>query len=330
MSTLLPHVRVLATGGTIAGKGDSPLQTMGYKAGQLTIEEILAGLPGINQIARVSGEQFVNLPSSALTPLDWLNLAHRVNELMRDQGDPVDGIVITHGTDTLEETAYFLNLVVKSDKPVVIVGAMRPATALSPDGPMNLVNAIRAASSLEARRLGVLVVMNDELFSAREVTKSNANRLDAFKSPEFGAIGAIDNGHVEIYRRPVRKHTLATVFSPEHIKNLPRVDIIVGYVGADDVLVKAVLAAGAQGIVLAGTGAGHISPSADRTLHEALENGIVVVRASRTGGGRILSSHPRDFIASDNLSPQKARILLMLALSHTTDLDDIQQMFREY
>lgn len=330
MSTLLPHVRVLATGGTIAGKGDSPLQTMGYRAGQLTIDEILERLPGISQIARVSGEQFVNLPSSALTPEDWLNLARRVNEILKENDDPVDGIVITHGTDTMEETAYFLNLVVKSDKPVVMVGAMRPATALSPDGPMNLVNAIRVACSDQARRLGVLVVMNDEIFSARDVTKSNANRLDAFRSSEFGALGGIDNGHVEIYRRPVRKHTTHTVFCPELIKSLPRVDIVVGYVGADDVLVKAVLAAGARGIVLAGTGAGHISPSADRTLHEALENGTVVVRSSRTGGGRILSNHPADFIASDNLSPQKARILLMLALSHTKDLDDIQQMFWDY
>lgn len=328
MSKKLPHILVLATGGTIAGRGDSPLQTMGYRAGQFTVEEMLEELPDITASVRVSGEQFVNLPSSALTPMDWLGLAQRISVRLNDRS--IDGLVITHGTDTLEETAFFLHLVIKSKKPVVLVGAMRPATALSPDGPMNLINAIRVAAAPAAYGLGALVVMNDEIFSARDVTKTSANRLDAFRSPDFGALGSVDNGQVGIYRRLLRKHTVDTVFDVNELAKLPRVDIVVGYVGADDVLVKAVLAAGAQGIVLAGTGAGHISPSADETLHDALEQGTIVVRASRTGGGRILPTSPEDFIACDNLSPQKARILLMLALTVTRDPEKIQRMFGEY
>lgn len=328
MSVQLPHILVLATGGTIAGRGDSPLQTIGYRAGQFTVGEMLGELPDISASVRVSGEQFVNLPSSALTPIDWLKLAQRINILLSDSD--IDGIVVTHGTDTLEETAYFLHLVVRSNKPVVLVGAMRPATALSTDGPMNLINAIRVAASADAQGLGALVVMNDEIFSARDVTKTSATRLDAFRSPDFGALGSIDNGQVGIYRRLLRKHTLDTVFHISELAKLPRVDIVVGYVGADAVLVKAVLAAGAQGIVLAGTGAGHISPSGDKTLHAAKQRGTIVVRSSRTGGGRILPSPPDDFIACDNLSPQKARILLMLALTVTRDTAEIQRMFGEY
>jgi len=289
---------------------------------------MLGELPDITASVRVTGEQFVNLPSSALTHTDWLRLARRISIVLGDED--MDGIVVTHGTDTLEETAFFLHLVVKSSKPVVLVGAMRPATALSSDGPMNLINAIRVAATVDAVGLGVLVVMNDEVFSARDVTKTSATRLDAFRSPGFGALGSIDNGEVGFYRRPLRKHTLSTVFQIMTIAKLPRVDIVMGYVGADDVLVKAVLAAGAQGIVLAGTGAGHMSPSADQTLRNAMQQGTLVVRSSRTGGGRILPTSPGEFIAGDNLPPQKARVLLMLGLTMTRNSDEIQQMFSEY
>jgi len=329
MSEELPLVRIIATGGTIAGKGDNPLQTMGYRAGQLTIEEITATIPGLSSVARIEGEQFVNLPSSALDTSDWLNLASRINSVF-EEDHSVSGIVITHGTDTLEETAYFLSLVVKSDKPVVIVGSMRPATSLSPDGPMNLLNAVRVASSPAARGLGVLVVMNDEIYAARDVTKTNANRLDTFRSYDLGALGSIDNGEVAFYHRPLRKLGLATEFCVNGLKTLPRVDILLAYVGADDVLVNAVLAAKAKGIVLAGTGAGHISPSAEAALRQAYESGTLVVRASRTGTGRILQSTPENFVAADNLSPQKARILLMLALTKTNSKQEIQRIFQEY
>lgn len=329
MSVTLPLVRILATGGTIAGKGDNPLQTMGYKAGQLGIEEITATIPGLGQVAQIEGEQFVNLPSSALSPEDWLKLAARINTIFREE-PAVEGIVVTHGTDTLEETAYFLSLVVKSPKPVVVVGSMRPATSLSPDGPMNLLNAVRVASSPKANGMGVLVVMNDEIYAARDVTKTNANRLDTFRSHDLGALGSVDNGHTEFYHHPLRKLGAQTEFCLDGLTALPRVDIILGYVGADDVLINAVLAAKAQGIVLAGTGAGHVSPSAELALKSAYDRGTLVVRSSRTGTGRILNNDPQDFIAADNLSPQKARILLMLALTKTRDKNEIQQMFLKY
>ena len=329
MNIQLPKVRILATGGTIAGQGNSPLQTMGYKAGQLSIAELLSTIPSIENIATISGEQFANLPSSDLTPTHWLKLAKRINTMFTEEND-LDGLVITHGTDTLEESAYFLNLVVKTEKPVVLVGAMRPATALSSDGPMNLVNAIRVAASKHAVGLGVLVVMNDEIYASRDVTKTNANRLDTFGALDFGTVGTIDNGNPEIYYRPTRRHTVHTAFDITLLQELPRVDIVLGYVGADEVLVTALLGAGAKGIILAGTGAGHISPPAERVLREASQKGPVIVRGSRTGTGRILPQLPHDFIAADNLSPQKARVLLMLALTLTQDPAKIQEMFFTY
>lgn len=329
MSDTLPHVRVLATGGTIAGHAASPLQTMGYKAGQLKVSELLANIPQVGQFAHVTGEQFANLPSSDLTPAHWLTLAKRINALFAEEDD-LAGLVITHGTDTLEETAYFLSLVVKTEKPVVVVGAMRPASALSSDGPMNLVNAIRVCTCEAARGLGVLVVMNDEIYAAREVTKANTNRLDTFRAYDFGTVGTIDNGYPEIYYRPTRLHTVQTEFDVSQVQELPRVDIILGYVGADALLVNALLGIGATGLVLAGAGAGHISPPAEDALRVAYDAGTIVVRSSRTGTGRILPQPPRDFIAADSLSPQKARILLMLALTITQDHTRIQEMFFKY
>jgi len=329
MNHALPKIRVLATGGTIAGQGNSPLQTMGYKAGQLGIAELLSALPNVESVADLSGEQFANLPSSDLTPEHWLKLAKRINTIFALE-DNLTGLVITHGTDTLEETAYFLNLVIKTEKPVVLVGAMRPATALSSDGPMNLVNAIRVATSTQAVGLGVLVVMNDEIYASRDVTKTNTSRLDTFGALDFGTVGTIDNGNPEIYYRPTRLHTIHTPFDVNFLSELPRVDIVLGYVGADEVLVTALLGAGAKGIILAGTGAGHISPPAERALREAYQAGTVIVRGSRTGTGRILPQAPQDFIAADNLSPQKARILLMLALTVSNDRAVIQDMFFKY
>jgi len=329
MNSPLPKVRVLATGGTIAGQGSSPLQTMGYKAGQIGIAELLSAIPNAESVADISGEQFANLPSSDLTTEHWLRLAKRINTIFALEAS-LAGLVITHGTDTLEETAYFLNLVVKTEKPVVLVGAMRPATALSSDGPMNLVNAIRVAASKQAVGLGVLVVMNDEIYASRDVTKTNTNRLDTFGALDFGTIGTIDNGNPEIYYRPLRKHTIHTPFNVNTLRELPRVDIVLGYVGADEVLVTALLGAGAKGIVLAGTGAGHISPSAEWALRKAYQDGTVIVRSSRTGTGRVLPQAPHDFIAADNLSAQKARILLMLALTISNDRAEIQDMFFNY
>lgn len=330
----LPHVVILGTGGTIAGRGASPLQTAGYTAGELSVEELTAAVPGLEQIAQITGEQVCNVASSALTTDTWLRLGRRVNDILRSQPG-VSGIVITHGTDTLEETAFFLNLVVQSRKPVVVVGAMRPATAISPDGPMNLANAVRVAAAPQAVGLGVLVVMNDEIYSARDVTKTHANQLHTFRSHDLGALGSIDNGNVSIYHAPTRKHTWQTEFAIDQLPVLPRVDIAYTYIGSDNVVVDALVAAGAKGIVLAGAGGGHATPATQAALRQAQQRGVFVVRASRVGTGRILplkpeSQPPTGFIGADTLNPQKARVLLMLALTRTTNPVEIQRMFNCY
>lgn len=327
-----PQVVILATGGTIAGRGPSPLHTAGYKAGQLSVDDLTAAAPGLEQIAEISGEQVCNVASSALTEDIWLLLARRINEIFRTKPE-VAGIVITHGTDTLEETAYWLNLVVRSRKPVVVVGAMRPATALSPDGPMNLVNAVRVAAAPEARGLGVLVTMNDEVYAARDVTKTHASQLHTFRSQDLGALGSIDNGQVSIYHAPTRQHTWQSEFTVDQLPTLPRVGIVYTHLGADEVTVDALAAAGYKGIVVAGVGSGHPTPKAREALRRAHESGIVVVRSTRVGNGRVLPLRPGAsdrFVGADNLNPQKARVLLMLALTRTTRPEEIQRVFNQY
>jgi L-asparaginase len=330
----LPQVVILGTGGTIAGRGTSPLQTAGYKAGELSVTELTQAAPGLDQIAQIHCEQICNVASSAITVETWLQMARRINDILQNQPQ-VSGIVITHGTDTLEETAYFLNLVVKSDKPVVVVGAMRPATAVSPDGPMNLINAVRVAASAEGRGLGVLVVMNDELYASRDVTKTHANQLHTFRSHDLGALGSVDNGKVSVYHLPTRKHTWQTEFDVDQLPTLPRVDIVYTYIGSDHVAVEAFVAAGAKGIILSGAGAGHATPGTRKALCEAQQQGVLVVRATRTGSGRVLPIKPEDlpsadFIGSDTLNAQKARVLLMLALTRSTNPTEIQRMFNTY
>ncbi|NLY53142.1 MAG: asparaginase [Firmicutes bacterium] len=330
----LPVVYILATGGTIAGRAASPVQTGGYRAGELGVEDLTAAIPGLNQIAQIRSEQICNVASPAITIDIWLQLARRINEILHRQPE-VAGVVITHGTDSLEETAYFLNLVVKSNKPVVVVGSMRPATSISPDGPMNLVNAIHVAAAPEARGKGVLVVMNDEIFAARDVSKTHVSQLHTFRSYDLGALGNISNGVVSFYRQPLRCHTASTEFSVEGLPTLPRVDIVYSYLGADGALVDAAVAAGARGIVLAGMGQGGTTRSQGEALARAGQQGVFVVRASRTGTGRILPPRPEWIergaaITADNLIPQKARILLMLALTKTNNPQEIQRMFNSY
>lgn len=328
----LPNIKILATGGTIAGSANSNTQMTGYKAGALGIQTLIDAVPQIKDYANVSGEQVCKLDSKDMSNDVWLKLGKRVNELLADKN--VDGIVITHGTDTLEETAYFLNLVVKSDKPVVLVGSMRPATAISADGPLNLLNAVRVASSKEAVGKGVLVAMNDQINGARDVTKTNTTNVDTFKTPDLGFLGYINDGKVCFYRESTRKHTTHSEFNAKNLNALPYVKVIYGHADDDGVFVDAAVAAGAKGIIYAGTGNGSVHKNAEAALAEATKKGVVVVRSSRVGTGTVVDAEQSyidaHFLNGDSLNPQKARILLALALTKTNDLNEIQRMFNEY
>ena len=330
-SPRLPRVTILATGGTIAGQGASQTSTVGYKAAAIGVEALVEAVPALKLVAQVRGEQVLKTDSSNMTTAHWLTLAKRLNAVLADP--EVDGVVITHGTDTLEETAYFLNLVVKSSKPVVVVGSMRPATAISADGPMNLYNAVRLAGYPEARGKGVLVVLNDTIHAAREVTKTNTMLLDTFKAPELGALGYVASDHPRFYRAATRKHTLDTEFDISALEKLPIVEIVYSYASANRVAVDAFVAAGAQGLVHAGTGDGSVPDAGKPGLLEARKKGVLVVRASRTGNGLtnpLEDDVQDDFNSADNLNPQKARILLMLALTKTKDPKEVQRMFETY
>ena len=329
----LPKIKILATGGTIAGAGVSSTQTAGYKAAVAPVEALINNVPELKKVANVSGEQISQIASENMSNEIWLKLGKRVNELLASPD--VDGVVITHGTDTLEETAYFLNLVVKSDKPVVVVGAMRPGTSISADGPMNLYRSVVLAGSKEAVGKGVLVMLNDQINSARDVTKTNTSDTDTFKSPELGLLGYIQNETVSFYRQSTRKHTTSSEFNIMGLDELPRVDIVYGYANNTRVMMDAVIRAGAQGIVHAGTGNGSFNVNVKPAVEEALKKGIVVVRSARVGNGIITRGGEFDddkynTVASDTLNPQKARILLMLALTKTTNPHEIQRMFWEY
>lgn len=328
-----PLVVMLATGGTIAGAGSSPTDLSNYKT-TYTGEQLVKAVPEIANVAEVRVEQIFNTGSPSLTVEHWLTLARRVNEVLADPA--TTGVVVTHGTNTLEETAYFLNLTVKSEKPVVMVGSMRPATALSADGPLNLYNAVRVAGSAEAKGKGVVVVLNDEISNARDVTKTNTYRVDTFRSPELGFLGYVDEDKVSFYRSPTKRHTLQSEFDVRDVKDLPQVDILYSYVQPNPATVRALISNGTVGIVFAGTGAGGMASGQTEAVKAVLGDPKVrqkpfIVRASRVGSGRVI---PRpsdgDMITADTLSAQKARILLMLALGKTRDIKEIQRMFAEY
>lgn len=327
----LPNVVILATGGTIAGSSDSNTDTTGYKAGALGVETLINAVPEMKGLANVSGEQVANVGSPDIDNTILLQLAKRINELLAR--DDVNGIVITHGTDTLEETAYFLNLVVKSDKPVVVVGAMRPATAISADGPFNLYNAVKVASAPEARGKGVMIMLNDRIGSARYITKTNTTAVDTFKSVEQGYLGAVVGDKVLFYNEPTRKHTTQSVFDVSGLTELPQVDILYEYQNNGRYLYDAAVAAGAKGIVVAGSGNGSLSSASSEGAEDAGKKGIVIARSTRVGSGTVSSSSSDladNFVSTDSLNPQKARILLMLALTKTKDAAQIQSYFNEY
>lgn len=329
----LPNVMILATGGTIAGSGATSTTTIGYTAATVGVEKLIAAVPELKKVANVKGEQVFQIASESMTNDHWLKLAKRVNTLLA-QPD-VDGIVITHGTDTIEETAYFLDLTVKSRKPVVVVGAMRPSTAISADGPINLYNAVLLAGSKEAIGKGVLVALNDQINAAREVTKSNTSTTDTFKSPELGMLGYIQGNKPYFYRQSTRKNTADTEFDISKLDVLPKVDIIYGYADMNSVALDADVAAGAKGIIQAGVGDGSVAAQMKAPLVAARKKGVIIVRASRVGQGIVArngeaNDDELDFVVSDTLNAQKARILLMLALTKTNNTKDIQQMFYAY
>ncbi len=327
MAAEKPHIHLLATGGTIAGSGQSATGSR-YTPSQLGIETVLESVPQLQDVAHVTGEQLMKVSSQDMTDSLWLVLSHRVNELLA-RAD-VQGVVITHGTDTMEETAYFLHLTVQSPKPVVLTGAMRASTALSADGPLNLYNAVVTAAAPESTGRGVLVVMNSLILGADDVTKTNTIQVQAFQSPNAGPLGYVFNNRATYYHpAPAEPHTF---FDVNRLQQLPRVGIVYGYAGMEADMLAPLLANKYQGIVYAGVGNGNIHQRAFPLLIQARERGIQVVRSARIPTGpTTLEAEVDDtrygFIASGELNPQKARVLLMLALTRTSDWKDIQPFF---
>ncbi|MFH1476557.1 MAG: type II asparaginase [Verrucomicrobiota bacterium] len=327
-----PKIVVLATGGTIAG-AQASTKEVGYKSGTFNVTDLIKAVPQITELADLTGEQIVNIGSQNMNNEVWLKLAERVNITLKQKD--VAGVVITHGTDTMEETAWFLNLVVKSAKPVVMVGSMRPATATSADGPANLYNAVAVAIHPDAMGRGVLVVLNDEIHYAREIEKQNSTQLDTFKSPNRGRAGVVNTGAVHFFNRPSAPHTTATEFSVEGVDTLPRVEIIYSYANSGRDFIDCAVAKGAKGLVLAGVGDGNSTDPTLAALSDAVKKGVVVVRSSRTGSGLVVRNVEIDddkmgTVAAMELNPQKSRVLLMLALMKTDNPKEIQDKFLKY
>ena len=329
----LSNVVVLATGGTIAGAGASAANSATYQAAKVGIEQLIAGIPELSQLANVRGEQVMQIASESITNDNLLQLGRRVAELA-DSKD-VDGIVITHGTDTLEETAYFLNLVEKTDKPIIVVGSMRPGTAMSADGMLNLYNAVAVASSKDARGKGVLVTMNDEIQSGRDVSKMINIKTEAFKSA-WGPLGMVVEGKSYWFRLPAKRHTMDSEFDIKTIKSLPDVDIAYSYGNVSDTAYKALAQSGAKAIIHAGTGNGSVSSRVVPALQALRKDGVQIIRSSHVNaGGFVLRNAEQpddkyDWVVANDLNPQKARILAMVALTKTNDSKEPQRMFWEY
>ena len=324
-----PSVRILATGGTIAG-AQASAQSYGYKSGSFKVEDLIAAVPQIKELADLQGEQVANIGSQDMNDAVWLKLAKRVNELLAQRD--VDGIVITHGTDTLEETAFFLDLTVKSEKAVVLVGSMRPATAISADGPGNLYNGVAVAANPGARGRGVMVVLNDEVHAARNVTKTDTTSVETFKSMNRGPVALVHTGTIAWFEHMDRKRA---AFDVSARTQLPRVDIIYAHANMSPDLIDAAVKAGAKGIVVAGVGDGNMTKEALAALQRAAKGGVVVVRSTRLTGGLVLRNNEVNddqvgFVASGEFTAPKARVLTQLALTKTSDPKQIQKMFDEY
>ena len=327
-----PHVGVLATGGTIAGAGASAANSATYAAAKVPVDKLLAGLPELSNVAKVSGEQVFQIASESFTNEHLLKLGQRVSALSK-QAD-VDGIVITHGTDTLEETAYFLNLTVRTNKPIVVVGSMRPGTALSADGALNLYDAVSVAASKDAAGKGVLVTMNDEIQSGRDVHKHINIKTEAFKS-QWGPLGMVVEGKNYWFRAPVKRHTTQSEFNIDDIKTLPAVDIVYGYGNMNTTGIEAYGKVGVKALIHAGTGNGSVAAQAVESLKALRSQGVQIVRSARVPDGFVLRNAEQpddkyDWVVAHDLRPQKARILAMVALTKTQDSKELQRIFWEY
>lgn len=331
-----PHsIYIVGTGGTIVGTAASATAAT-YAPSQLTVEQLIESMPALKDFGDdLHAVSLYKVNSEDLTTEHWLNLGKKVNELLADP--EVKGVVITHGTDTLEETAYFLDLVVKSHKPVVIVGSMRASTSLSADGPLNLYNALAVIHSEDAKGRGVMVMMNDTIYDGRDVTKRNTTQVNTFDAPNSGSIGHVTYGQVHFERSPTRKNTTATPFDIANLEDLPRVEIVYECAGSSGVMMKAAVESKPAGIVIAGSGDGNLHARDRAFLKYAADAGITIVRSSRTGSGYVTENDGYDFpakedgtIAGDNLNAQKARILLMLSLAQNSQRCEIRDNFRKY
>lgn len=333
MTAALPRIAVIGTGGTISSLGASSLDVLDYPdfGQKLTCEGLLERFPETRLVADTMPVTFRQVGSTDIGPKDWIEIRGLIHRIARDEPS-VAGFVIPHGTATLEETAFFLNLTLATAQPVVLVGAQRPASALGTDAGMNLVNALRVAGSADARNKGVLVVLNDEIHAARDVVKTSTYRLQTFRSTDFGALGHVDGDGVHFYRAPVRTHMPNTRFAALDLTVLPRVEIIYSYAGADGALIDAAVAAGARGIISAGFAPGSPTPEQRVAFERAAKSGIVVVQCSRATGRVAPRRRLREsgIVAGEDFSAQKARILLMLALSTTRDVAEIQEAFQTY
>src|SRR6186713_1841324 len=328
----LPRVIILATGGTIAGAGASA-DRAGYTAGKIPIDDLIGSIPTVKKIASITGEQVASVGSQDMTTEIWKKLAVRINEIAKNK--EADGIVVTHGTDTQEETAYFLDLALTTDIPVVLTGSMRPATAISADGPKNLYDAITIAINPNSKGRGVLVSFNEGIFDARDVMKLSTTKTNAFGSPNTGPIGQAYDGRVEYYASNVREVNVGTPFSIKADTKLPRVDIVYMYADAPAEQIDLLISKKVDGIVIAGVGNGNFNKTYMDAVKRAVAAGIIVCRASRTPSGRVvlhdeINDDELGTIVSDDLTPQKARVLLMLALTRTKDKKQLQEIFFTY
>ena len=319
-----PRVYLYATGGTISNR----------QGGRLTVDELIASVPDRGRYARVEGEQFANTSSSALTLAQWLDLSRRINQRFESDRE-LSGVVVTSGTDTLEELAYFLHLTVRDERPVAVVGSMRNPSTLGYEGAANLEDGFRVAADPASRGLGTLVVLNDEINSAREATKTDALRLDTFTSRAYGLLGVADQDRIVYYRKPVKRHSARSEFDVRAITTLARVDVILTYQDAPGDLIRAAVDAGAKGLIIAGAGAGATSGTQGEAIRDAVEKNVFVVTSTRTGSGRVAGGRGREGAAAyrlggDDLQPLKARVLLMLALSVTNDPAEVRRILSEY